>query len=119
MNPRSGYVAHPYGLLTSNLLCGERWFDWARMNHPSIDWSAPWVWIAHNRPEWSNAQALAWCCARVRCCDVLLLTGRWVSPGMQVERRAAVGRDVLDITGRVEPPTGPHPLLAAFEREGA
>lgn len=112
------YVAHPYGGDPENLARARRWLAWL-LGHPDFagcGFVADWILTCELLVETvdNRSRGLEVDLELVRRCDVLVLVGGRVSPGMEQELLIARAhrKGIIDLTdlGPVPPPL---PTVAA------
>jgi hypothetical protein len=115
------YMAHPFrGDLTA-LSRARRWYRWLHgALHASVGGMgvlAPWIVAADVLSDVEERAAAMECNVEVvRRCDVVVLVGGEISPGMRDEAGAA--RAVLDLTSLgLEPPGGSFVAVADLVRQ--
>lgn len=107
------YIAHPLeGDISGNLGRAKRWIRWAFTNF-EVSPVADWVLLAtifDDRGMWSRDRFLKADVSLVEKCDGILLTGGRISPGMEIERLAALraGISVIDLTRFGPEPPNPN-----------
>lgn len=112
---RVGYMAHPVGRgmeVGDNLARARRWFRWAWYRYPGLALHVPWLApceIFDPEDEGARRRGIQDDLAILVRCDVVILVGGVLSPGMATELALAqrIGLSVIDhLALGAEPPGG-------------
>jgi hypothetical protein len=108
------YVAHPIGGdVAGNLARALRWLRWLIDRHPTMAFSVPWhpyCLALDNQNNAHRARGIEDDLAVLARCEVIVLVGGRLSPGMSIEldRARVLGLEVIDYLdlGAEPPPEG-------------
>lgn len=100
--PRVAYIAHPVGDgedRAKNIENVNKWFEWL-FHHTDYALSVPWEIYVRHLDESHRARAMRDDLESLSRCDVIILTGGRISPGMATELQTArvLGIEIVDLT---------------------